>query len=64
MPGVPLTAWFLSYIYGMISKWRLARASGAHFMGKLPVFLSGLYGATARKTGDLHNFSLNKYIPG
>ena len=31
-------------------------ASGACFMGKLPVFVSGLYGTTARKTGDVHNF--------
>ena len=37
-------------------------AGAARFIGKLPVFVSGLYSATARKTGDLHNFSLNKYI--
>ena len=31
-------------------------ASGACFMEKLPVFVSGVYGTTARKTGDVHNF--------
>ena len=38
-------------------------ASAARFMGKLPMFVRGVYGATARKTGNVHNFSVNKYIP-
>ena len=38
-------------------------AGAARFMGKLPVLVSGLYGVIARKRGDLHNFSLNKYNP-
>ena len=37
-------------------------ASGARFMEKLPVFVRGLYGTTARRTGDLQKFSLNKCV--
>ena len=37
-------------------------ASGARFMEKLPVFVRGLYGTTARRTGDLQKFSLNECV--
>ena len=31
-------------------------------MEKLPVFVRGLYGTTARRAGDLQKFSLNKCV--
>ena len=37
-------------------------ASRARFMEKVPVFVRGLYGTTARRTGDLQTFSLNKCV--
>ena len=37
-------------------------ASRARFVERLPVFVRDLYGTTARRTGDLQKFSLNKCV--